>query len=253
MQEIMGDMGNLIILVTSSLFLCLLLALIKILHKLWWTPMRIQCQMNSQGIKGPSYRFIYGNTKEIIKLRKGTLGQNPWLLCHMTYFPKFSLMFTYGSIRNNYLHWFGPQPQLVVAEAELVKEILNNRDGAFPKADSTEFVEKLLGDGLFTADGDKWAKQRKLANHAFHGESLKGMIPAMIARVEMMLERTAFGSSYLEGKKIFDMLMKLIELANRNAFRLRFPVIGKLWKTADEIEAVKLEKGIWNSVIGMTS
>lgn len=98
MQEIMGDMGNLIILVTSSLFLCLLLALIKILHKLWWTPMRIQCQMNSQGIKGPSYRFIYGNTKEIIKLRKGTLGQNPWLLCHMTYFPKFSLMFTYGSI-----------------------------------------------------------------------------------------------------------------------------------------------------------
>lgn len=74
---------------------------------------------------------------------------------------------------NNYLHWFGPQPQLVVAEAELVKEILNNRDGAFPKADSTEFVEKLLGDGLFTADGDKWAKQRKLANHAFHGESLK--------------------------------------------------------------------------------
>ena len=76
------------------------------------------------------------------------------------------------------------------------------------------------------------------------------MTPAMIASVETMLERwkqyegneievfeefrllssevisrTAFGSSYLDGKVIFDMLLKLSVLTNRNMFKARFPVI----------------------------
>lgn len=61
----------------------------------------------------------------------------------------------------------------MVAEPELVKEILNNRDGAYPNADGTAFVKKLLGDGLVTTEGDKRVKLRKLANFAFKGDSLK--------------------------------------------------------------------------------
>ena len=74
------------------------------------------------------------------------------------------------------------------------------------------------------------------------------MNPAMISSVEIMLERwkhyegkevevfkefrlltaevisrTAFGSSYLEGKKLFDMLKKLGFLTSRNALKVRFP------------------------------
>ena len=76
------------------------------------------------------------------------------------------------------------------------------------------------------------------------------MIPAIVASVETMLERwkccegreievyeefrlltsevisrTAFGSSYLEGKNIFKMLMKLTLLTSRNFYTLRFPGI----------------------------
>ena len=76
------------------------------------------------------------------------------------------------------------------------------------------------------------------------------MIPSMIECVENMLERwkshegkeievygefrlftsevisrTAFGSSYLEGVKIFEMLEKLSFLASRNMFKTRFPGI----------------------------
>lgn len=77
------------------------------------------------------------------------------------------------------------------------------------------------------------------------------MIPATIDSAELMLERwknhdegteievfeefrllssevisrTAFGNSYLEGKNIFDMVMKLGFLAFKNAFKTRFPVI----------------------------
>lgn len=76
------------------------------------------------------------------------------------------------------------------------------------------------------------------------------MSPAVIASVETMLERwklfegkeievfgefrlltsevisrIAFGSSYLDGEKIFDMLMKLSVITNRNMFKARFLVI----------------------------
>lgn len=76
------------------------------------------------------------------------------------------------------------------------------------------------------------------------------MIPMMITSTETMLHRwtehngkeievfqefrvltseviskTAFGSSYLEGKKIFDMLMKLTLIVSRNAHKIRLPGI----------------------------
>ncbi|XP_059315560.1 cytochrome P450 CYP749A22-like [Lycium ferocissimum] len=78
----------------------------------------------------------------------------------------------------------------------------------------------------------------------------KSMIPVMIMSCEKMLERwkiyenkefevfeefrlltseiisrTAFGSSYLEGKNIFQMLMKLALLVSRNAHKIRLPGI----------------------------
>lgn len=62
----------------------------------------------------------------------------------------------------------------MIQEPELCKEILNNKDRAYPKRESLYFVKKLLGDGLVTiVEHEKWAKLRRIATHAFHGESLK--------------------------------------------------------------------------------
>ncbi|KDP35176.1 hypothetical protein JCGZ_10710 [Jatropha curcas] len=193
-----------------------------------------------------------------------------------TVLPHFhSWMKLYGK---NFLRWQGPQAYLVFSEPnELVKEIFNNRDGAFPKPEPDNYTKKLIGEGIGTTRiPEKWLKLRKLSNHAFHAECLKSMIPAMITSVEMMLEkwrhnegkeievfqefkvlaseiisRTAFGSSYLEGQRIFDMINQLTLIIGRNRYRIRIPGIRNLVKTWDDIESEKIDQEIRDSIMNM--
>ncbi|KAL6186716.1 hypothetical protein ACLB2K_042835 [Fragaria x ananassa] len=256
-----------------SLFL-LLLALIKVFHKLWWTPIRIQKLISLRGTKGPPYRLLYGNGKEIINMQKEAALMPRNLLSH-DIFPRLhphihSWTKRYGK---NFLMWYGVQPVLVVTEPELCKEIFNNKDGAFPKPKPSDIVKKLFGDSLAMTEDEKWAKLRKLANHAFHEESLKGL-PDITASAEAMVERwknhegketdvfeefrlltseviarTAFGSSYLEGQNIFEMLKNLSIIVFKNLYKTRFPGMSKVYRTSDEIEADKLEKEIQDSIM----
>nr|XP_028951966.1 cytochrome P450 CYP749A22-like [Malus domestica] len=257
-----------------QLILFAFLAVIKVFHKLWWTPTRIQKSMATQGIKGPSYRLVHGNTKQISEMKMEAMSR-PKSLSHDIFSHVQPHIQSWTKIYGkNYLQWHGSKAQLVITEAELCKEILTNKDGAFQKTETRGYVKRLLGNGLTRSSGEKWAKLRKLANHAFHGESLKGMIPAMIASGETMMQRlknhegkeievydefrfftsevisrTAFGSSYLEGKNIFEMLMKLSFLTFKNALKPRFPGISKFIKTRDEVESAKLEKGIRDNIM----
>ena len=64
----MGAVGIFAIFLSSSLCLYFVLALIRLVNKLWWTPIRIQHQMRSQGIAGP-YRFVCGSTKKIFNMK----------------------------------------------------------------------------------------------------------------------------------------------------------------------------------------
>ena len=75
--------------------------------------------------------------------------------------------------RKNFLIWSGSKDQLVITDPEFAKEILNNIEKSYPKMDTVGYVKKLIGDCLVTSKGEKRTKLRKLANHAFRGESLK--------------------------------------------------------------------------------
>jgi PHYB activation tagged suppressor 1 len=93
-------LGNMIILLFSSLCIYLIFTLVKVLHKLWWTPIRIQNFMASQGIRGPSYRFIHGSTKEVLIMKKEAMAK-PMTLSH-NIFPKvlpqiYTWINTYGN------------------------------------------------------------------------------------------------------------------------------------------------------------
>ncbi|XP_059655648.1 cytochrome P450 CYP749A22-like isoform X2 [Cornus florida] len=252
-------METFIILFSTSLCLYLLWNLISFLHKVWWKPIRIQNMLSSQGIKGPRYKFPHGSTKDIINMRSQSMAK-PMDISH-DIFPRiqphvYAWTKIYGM---NFLNWHGSKAQLFVTESELIKEILNDKEGAYPKMDLDGFAKKLLGEALMTNEGEKWEKS---------------MIPAMSESVEAMLEmwknyegkeidvfrefgvlttevisRTAFGNSYLDGKHIFDMMAKLTSLTVKNIYNIRFPGISRILKNSDEIEAEKLQRGIRNSIL----
>ncbi|CAL5428576.1 unnamed protein product [Camellia sinensis] len=270
----MGVLGSIAILVSSFLCLYLFLVLIKLFHKLWLHPIHVQRVLGSQGIRGPAYRFIHGNSKEMHMMKTESMSR-PMDLSHQIFArlqPHFhSWLKIYGK---NFLTWNGPKAQLIITESEFAKEILKNKEKAYPQMEFEDYLKKLLGSSLVTSEGEKWSKLRKLANHAFHAESLKNMVPAMISSVEMMLERwkqhegeeievfeefriltsevisrTAFGSSYLEGKDIFEMLTKLGMITSRNVFKIKLPILSQIWKSTDDIDSEKLEKGIRDSIL----
>jgi cytochrome P450 len=129
--------------------------------------------------------------------------------------------------------WFGPEPRVTILDPESVREILSNKFGHYGKPRSSRFG-KLLANGLVNHQGEKWAKHRRILNPAFHHEKIKRMLPVFSACSEEMItrwensmssqgvsevdvwpefqnltgdviSRTAFGSSYQEGTKIFQL------------------------------------------------
>lgn len=78
-----------------------------------------------------------------------------------------------GKTGRNYVQWFGADAHLVITEPELIKEVLNNQHKDFPKAKLQGHIHKIFGNGLATAEGQRWVNSRKLAHFAFHGDSLK--------------------------------------------------------------------------------
>ncbi|CAN0916595.1 Cytochrome P450 CYP749A22 [Linum grandiflorum] len=210
--------------------------------------------MRSQGIKGPPYRFFHGNTREIAEMRIQAT-KTPMVELSHNIFPRlqphiYSWTELYGK---NYLQWYGSRAQLVVTEPDLIKEVLAAKDGSYEKEAFLVIMRDLLGDGLVVSRGEKWTKMRRLANHGFHGESLKGMVPAMIASIEMMLERTAFGSSYWEGHKVFELLTKMVSIIFRNEYSVRIPGLSTILRTGDELETAALRDEIKAVIMNMVN
>ncbi|PKU77880.1 Secologanin synthase [Dendrobium catenatum] len=207
---------------------------------LWWRPRRLERALRAQGLLGTRYRFPSGDLKENARLVREALVKP--LAFSQCVIPRVSPLLhrAIGQYGKLCITWAGPVPRVTIMDPNLVREILSTKFGHFMKPKINP-LWKVLATGLANYDGEKWVRHRRIINPAFHVEKLKHMQPAfftccseLIGRWEKLVEpsgtceldvwpefqnltgdvisRTAFGSCYEEGRRIFQLQAEQAEL-----------------------------------------
>lgn len=259
-----------------SLSFMLLLLLLKLTVLLWWRPRKIEGHFSKQGIRGPPYRFFIGNVRELVGMMLKASSQ-PMPFSHNILPRVLSFYHHWKKIYGaTFLVWFGPTVRLTVSDPDLIREIFTSKSEFYEKNEAPPLVKQLEGDGLLSLKGEKWAHHRKIISPTFHMENLKLLIPVMATSVVEMLEkwsamsekgeveievsewfqtltedvitRTAFGSSYEDGKAIFRLQAQQMDLA-ADAFQKVFIPGYRFFPTRRNIKSWKLDKEIKKSLV----
>jgi len=257
-----------------SAMMMLVIWTVRFLIWTWFRPKRLEQTLRAQGLKGNPYRFPSGDLKEKARLAKEAQSK-PMSPSH-DITPRVDPMLHYVMKRYGKISfmWFGPYPRVILMDPELVKQVLSNKFGHFQKPKINP-SGRSLARGVATYEGEKWAKHRRIINPAFHIEKLKSMLPAFLTCCDELIDRwgniigseksceldvwpefrsltgdaisrTAFGSSYKEGRRIFQLQQKQAELFLEALNHVYVPFYrylptknNRLMKeTSDEVESI---------------
>uniref|UniRef100_A0A3Q7HDS4 Uncharacterized protein n=1 Tax=Solanum lycopersicum TaxID=4081 RepID=A0A3Q7HDS4_SOLLC len=188
----------------------------RLLEWVWFRPKKLEKCLRKQGLKGNSYKLIFGDIKEQCKSKPFNVSDDDLTPRILPYFVQ-----TIKKYGKNYFIWIGPKPLVIVGEPKVIKDVFNKH--ALYQKPKYPPQTKLLANGILSYEEDKWAKHRKILNPAFHMEKIKDMLHAIHLSCSEMLSqweeavsmkesltsdvisRTAFGSNYEEGRKIFEL------------------------------------------------
>ncbi|KAJ0979675.1 hypothetical protein J5N97_015149 [Dioscorea zingiberensis] len=272
-------MAALIVLLFLFLFLFL-----RSIYTFLWLPHRLHLQFQAQRIGGPPRRLPAGNTSEIRHLLAAAQS-SPIPSFHHDIVPRVAPHYhtwsaAYG---RTFVYWFGSRPRLAVGEPALARTVLFDTSGDFEKTGFNPVSKQLFGDGLVGLKGPKWVQHRRIVAPAFHMERIKCWVPTIAACTLKMVEKwvkngenrtefeidvhkdfhnftadvisqVAFGSSYDDGKLIFqwqEEQMLLVSVAIRSLYipflrflpteknRRRWSLSRKIHKSLENLIQVK--------------
>nr|QWK52223.1 cytochrome P450 709B3 [Isatis tinctoria] len=269
----------------STINLLALLLLPFVVPKIWaacWIfvlrPWIITRKFKKQGISGPKYRFVYGNLREVKKMK---IEAKRWVLDPNSndIFPRVvphhhQWLSQYGE---TFLYWNGTKPTLFISDPELGKQILSSKFGFAVIANKKPEISMTFGKGLPFIEGDDWIRHRRILNPAFSMDRLKAMTKLMVDCTLRMFEEwrkqrsgeevvmrmeinkdfnrlisdiiatTAFGSSYEEGIELFRSQTELGEYFVTSLTNVVIPGTQYL-PTPTNIQLRKLDKKVKDSI-----
>ncbi|KAK9089189.1 hypothetical protein Scep_028271 [Stephania cephalantha] len=251
----------------------------KVLIWLWWKPKKLEKLLREQGFNGTSHMFLFRELRRLVSMTEKAQSK-PINLSH-NIVPRV-LPFMHETIRTHgpmSYTWSGTTPSVNILEPEHIRNIFSNKLGNFSRVKQNPLF-KILVTGLVSYDGEKGAKYRKIITPAYHLEKLKLMEPAFYSSCAELVKgweklvsngssevdvcpyiqkltadvisRTAFGSSYEEGRRIFQLqneqaklIVEVIPFLFIPGFRYtksRIKQPGRVWpsgKSEDEVVWVR--------------
>jgi cytochrome P450 len=129
----------------------------------------------------------------------------------------------------------GHMSLFLLIEPRYIRHVLQENQRNYVKGVSYESLRILLGNGLLTAEGDLWRRQRRLIQPVFLKQTLRGKLDILAACVERLIERFRERS----GGTPFDLVPEMMRLA--------FDVVGRtvlgidIANEADDVERVFAE------------
>lgn len=84
--------------------------------------------------------------------------------------------------------WGLPQ-MAVLSRPDHVRHVMQENNRNYVKGDIIAKMKPLIGEGLFTSEGDFWRRQRKLAQPAFHRQRIQNFAAIMVDATERTVDR----------------------------------------------------------------
>ncbi|KAG2372378.1 Cytochrome P450 [Vigna angularis] len=226
----------------------------KILNWLWFKPKRLEKLLREQGFQGNPYRLLVGDSKDLLKTRNKALSKPMNLSDNII--PRVT-SYTHHTINKHgkkSFIWLGPTPRVTILDPGQIKDVLNNMSD-FPKPNTNPLI-KLLATGLADHDGEKWTKHRSSSDMILTPSDFliapQTMLPLffescndLVSKWEGMLSskgsceidawpflqnqasdviaRSAFGSSFEEGRRIFQLQREQAKLALQLVLKIQIP------------------------------
>jgi cytochrome P450 len=83
----------------------------------------------------------------------------------------------------------GLQPAVQITHPDLIRHVLIENSSNYGRSPLTDRLKLMLGEGLVTADGERWARQRRTMQPIFQREKLDRIIPLIALACRDMLAR----------------------------------------------------------------
>ena len=160
------------------------------------------------------------------QFRRDPLGTMTYLQQHYGDFVRFRL---------------GPRNLYLVSDPEMIQRILVTDHPKFHKGRATQFLKRVLGEGLLTSEGEYHLRQRRLMQPAFHRSRLVTYAGIMTAAAGRLSQRWQQAAAREDRPPVVDMHQEMM--------RLTMAIAGQSLFGADvDDEAPEIGQALTNAI-----